>query len=283
MQAVVDNNIFEFGDNDAVKVNADPKEVTLTNNTFAHNLWSDVASNNTYVDEKSWKQLQDFGFKKDDGNQLISAGIPVPKEWFDIYLNRTASVPGKVKMDEWNQLREMLGQPVYATGGKAGSGLAPNLPWKEALNAFPKNPKVKAGARAKDLPVVFSGTGGGGGAEAQHNYEQVDWTKGKSKDTWAAFDGKHVTMKIVIKDDDSNYYLSDIKKDDYQCYSIWGENGDKDGGLPMKAYVKRGTKHERVMQKAKSYRTGDPDETYIVKGVARENRTLIVESIERAD
>ena len=182
-------------------------------------------------------------------------------------------------MDDWNQLREMLGQPVYATGGKAGSGLAPNLPWKDAINVFPKNPKVKAGARARDLPVSF--TGKAPVAEVAHEYENTDWSKMRSKDAWAPLKGKRVQVKIVICDTGSQYDLDDIKTDDYQAFRVYGEEGDAPGGLPMHVYVKRGTRQERLMQDAKTYRSGTPDQIYLVKGVARENRTLTFEQIER--
>ena len=90
------------------------------------------------------------------GNQVISAGLPVDKKFLDVYLGRTAYTPGKVTMDDWNQLREMLGQPVLATGGQGPSGFMPLYPWENALQLFPKNPKVTAGARAKDLPVAYA-------------------------------------------------------------------------------------------------------------------------------
>ena len=53
----------------------------------------------------------------------------------------------------WDAWREILGQPMIATGGDPGSGLMPLLDWHEGIALFPKNPKVKAGARAQDLAV----------------------------------------------------------------------------------------------------------------------------------
>lgn len=155
--AIIDNNIFEFADNDAIKLMADPGDVELTNNTFNHNLWSNVIrpQENAAVDDATFAKLKDFKFKKLAGNQVVSAGLPVDQKFFDAYLGRTAYVPGKVTMDDWNQLRELIGQPVLATGGKAPAGFMPLYPWEKALQLFPKNPKVTAGARAKDLGVGF--------------------------------------------------------------------------------------------------------------------------------
>jgi hypothetical protein len=122
---------------------------------FSHNLWSNVQKMDGWVtvDDKTWAQLGDLGWKKNQDNVVMSAALPIDKKWFDVYLGRTAMVPGKVSMDDWNQLREVLGQPVIATGGKAGTGFAPAYDWRDAIKLFPKNPKVTAGAVATDLPL----------------------------------------------------------------------------------------------------------------------------------
>ena len=43
------------------------------------------------------------------------------------------------------------------------------------------------------------------------------------------------------------------------------------------------TKHERLMQGAKSYSSGEPEQWYTLSGIARENRQLVIESVERSD
>ena len=58
-------------------------------------------------------------------------------------------------MDDWNKLREILGQPVLASGGQGPTGIFRAYDWKQALNAFPKNEKCKAGARPVKLEVKF--------------------------------------------------------------------------------------------------------------------------------
>jgi hypothetical protein len=135
VNAIIDGNVFEFADNDAIRLMAAPGDVELTNNTFNHNLWSNLMrpQDTTTVDDKTFGSLKDFKFKKLAGNQVISAGLPIDQKWFDAYLNRTAYVPGKVTMDDWNQLRELLGQPVLATGGKGPAGFMPLYPWDKAL------------------------------------------------------------------------------------------------------------------------------------------------------
>lgn len=281
--AQVDGNIFEFADNDAIRLAADAKDVELTNNTFSKNLWSNVQrpSDWTSVDDKEFNQLADLKFKKVSGNQLAVSGVPLERSWFDVYLNRVAPVPGKVQMDDWNSLRELMGQPVIATGSKAGSGFAPAYDWAKAVQLFPKNSKITAGAKASTFPAKF--TGAAPKAETAYDYDESSWDVAKSRDTWEKLDGKRVSLKVVIRSTDNQYMLEDIKKDDYLCFTAAGPEGNDSGGLPLRLYVKKGTGPERVVRQAKSYSSGTPQQTYLIKGVARSNRQMIAEAIERAD
>ncbi len=282
-RSIVENNVIEFADNDAIVLALDPAEITLTNNVFSHNLWSQVtrtATPNLVVDGANWKQLPDLGLKKADGNIILpeGSGCPVDQKFFDVYLGRTAMVPGKVTMDEWNQFREILGQPVIATGGKGPTGYMPAYPWKSAINLFPKNPKCKAGARQIALAVKFEGIER---KEETFDYAESTWDAAKDRAKWDALDKKRVTLKVAVKPIDNQYPLDDIKKEEYTAFQV--SSIDDSGGLPMRCYVRKGTRFERVVKNAKDFGTGKPEETYIIKGIARENRSMVVEAIERAE
>ena len=281
-QTIVDNNLFEFADNDAIRMAAEAKDVELTNNTFSKNLWSNVQRVTDWVavDDKEWSSLADLKFKKLSGNVLMTSGVPLDQKWFDVYLSRVAPVPGKVKMDDWNQLRELLGQPVIATGSVPGKGFAPAYDWQKALLLFPKNPKVTSGARAKSFPVSFTGVAR---TEESFEYAESSWDVAKDGGKWNALDGKRVSMKVVIRDPDTQYQLDDVKKEQFQAFTVTGVEGTDSGGLPMRMYVKRGTKHERLLNDAPSYSSGPPKASYVVKGVVRAPRQMVVEVIERAD
>jgi hypothetical protein len=280
-RAVVDNNIFEFADNDAIQLALEPQEIVFTNNVFSHNLWSHVHKTfgSVVVDSTNWKQLPDLGFKKAEGNELLTAGLPIDEKWLNVYLNRTAYVPGKVTMDDWNQLREILGQPLIATGGKGPVGLMPLYDWKKALTLFPKNAKCKAGARASTLDAKFEGVER---REETHEYEETTWDVAKNRDAWEKLAGKRVQLKVAISRTDTQYPLDDIKEADYQAFMVGGPEGS-DSGLPMRCYVKKGTRFERVVKQAKGYASGKPEEMHLIKGIARPNRQMVVESVERAD
>lgn len=81
---------------------------------------------------------------------------------------------------------------------------------------------------------------------------------------------------------DNNHKLDDVKKEDSDCYTILEPEG-LDGGLPMHCYVKRGTTAERVLRTAKMSERGAPDQLYVLRGIARGKRTLVVEAAAKAD
>ncbi|MDP3152948.1 MAG: right-handed parallel beta-helix repeat-containing protein [Archangium sp.] len=283
LQAVVDNNIFEFADNDAIRMAAEAKDVELTNNTFSKNLWSNLQrpSDWTAVDDKEWSKLADFKFKKVANNQLAVSAVPLEKGWFDVYVSRVAPVPGKVQMDDWNQLRELIGQPVIATGSEPGKGFAPAYDWAKATQLFPRNAKVTAGARATSFPVKFTGSSPVAGPT--YDYEESTWDVAKNRATWDKLEGKRVSLKLVLRSMDTQYQLDDVKVSEYQPFTATGPDGIDSGGLPLRLYVKKGTRVERVVRNARSYTSGSPEEWYIVKGVVRSNRQMIAEVVEKAE
>jgi hypothetical protein len=155
-KAVVEGNVFQFIDNAGIKLEADAKDVVLKDNVFSQNLFADLKyKSGAVVDNKTMNLLAQLGFKSQSGNKVVNPNFAIDGKWFDAYLKRTAGVPGKVKMDEWNQVRELLGRPVIATGGKAGVGFAPAYDWKKALTLFPRAKNCRAGAKHKKFQVSF--------------------------------------------------------------------------------------------------------------------------------
>ena len=282
VRAVIDSNIFEFADQHALRINGDPKDIELTNNVFDHNLFAEVfqTTNEQFIDNKNFGDLKQLGWKKLEGNVMKDAGLPVDEKWFNTYLTRTAYTPGKVEMNEWNQIREILGQPMIATGGEPGTGLAPAYDRAKAMAFFPKVSDIKAGARPVALTVKFEGVAK---AAESHEYTETTWDVAKSRDEWDKLNGKRVSLKVAIKAPDVTYSLDDIKEANYSAYSVGGPEGLDSGGLPMRVYVPKGTRLDRMFQQAKGYETGKPDETHIIKGVVRENRTMVIEAVEKAD
>jgi hypothetical protein len=282
-RAVIDNNIFAFADNDAIQLALEPAEIEIINNVFSNNLWS-VAQKligNTVVDASNFAQLGDLGLKKAAGNVILNPGLPIDEAFFTAYLNRTAYVPGKVTMDDWNQVREILGQPLIATGGQGPAGMMPLYPLQSALAFFPKKPEIKAGARASNLELKFEGIER---VSESHAYEESSWDVAKNEDSWAALAGQRVALTVAIRGLETSYPLADIKAEEYRAFNVSGPEGMDSGGLPMRCFLKKGTRYERVLNNVKdSGNAPRPEETYIIRGVVRSGRQMVVEEIERAD
>jgi hypothetical protein len=281
VQARVEGNIFEFADNDAIKCDAAPADVELLDNVFAHDLWSHVAHADKVVDDQAFAQLEQLGFKACSGNRVLIPGLPMEQKWFDVYLGRTAYVPGKVQMDDWNKLRELLGQPLIATGGKMPEGFAPAYPLEAALRLFPGNAECQAGARRRALTAQFAGVVR---EEPVREYGASSWDVARDRTAWDALDGKRVALTLAFYGEDNQFPLPEAPEAEYRAFRVGDPAGPEGpGGLPLRAYVRRGTRHERAMKQG----SGDPRErphtTWVVRGIARAGRQLIVEAVERAE
>ena len=276
-KATFEGNVFEFADNDAI-VLADPQDVRLVNNVFAHNLWSNVSKHDRVVDDQTFAQLEQMGLLACEGNQVLVPGLPLDQKWFDCYLGRTAYVPGKVTMDDWNKLRELMGQPLVATGGKMTEGFAPVYEWQAALKLFPGNPACKAGARPVPLPVKFEGIVR---QEPVHEYAASSWEVAADRTAWDALDGKRVALTVGLFGEDNQWQLPDVPEAEFLPFKAGSPTGD--GGLPIRCYVKRGTRHERAMRQGSGDPRSKPESTWVLKGIARANRQMVVESVERAE
>ena len=282
IRAVIDGNVVQFSDNDAIRLGADPKDVELVNNVFAQNLHSVVYQSvgTTFVDNTTFARLADLGWKRCEGNQQLLPNIGLDTKWFDVYLNRTAYVPGKVVMDEWNQLRELLGQPTIATGGKATEGFAPAFDGKLALGLWPRNAQCKAGARSRELPVKFEGVER---PVVEHQYAETTWETARDAGAWEKLAGQRVQMVVSLYDQGAEWTTAGVAKETHSAWMVHGPIGIDSGGLPMRVYTAIGTRPDRTMRQAKPANSGKPEATYRLRGVACGRRQMIVESVERQD
>ncbi|MCX7024727.1 MAG: right-handed parallel beta-helix repeat-containing protein [Spirochaetes bacterium] len=278
---VIDGNIFMFMDVNALKIYADPKSVTLTNNVFNKNLWSNVLVNDSQViDDKTFGQLGDVGFKASGGNVVANPNFELDPAWMNVYMNRTAYVPGKVTMDDWNQLRSMLGQPLMAAGGKAADGFAPAYDWKKAIKLFPRNKAVTAGARILKLEAKFAGIARPdpteGKAYAEVSFEEL-------RDNWAKYQGKTLAIKVAIDAFDENCsFPAGYAKDTWRALGFYGTEGKK--GALVRAMVKKSSLVERAASGAPALKEWvKPEALYTLKVTVLEKGYVAVDAIEKVE
>lgn len=279
---MVEGNIVQFSDNNAIRLETNPKDIELVNNAFAQSLFCVVyrTEGTIFVDDSMFAQLKDLGFKRCEGNVLQVPNLPIDQPWFDKYLGRTAYVKGKVTMDEWNQVRELLGQPLVSTGAKLPEGMAPAYDRKSALQLFPRNPECKAGARRRELPVKFEGVPR---VVENHEYTETTWEAVRDTNAWNGLDGKRIKLVFAVRGEDPQYTLPGIEKSTHSSWSLTGPKGIDSGGMPIRAYARAGTRVERGIRAAKVLTTGPAQETYWISGVVHTPRQFVIEAIERAD
>lgn len=276
-RGAADANIIAFIDNHAVEVFGDPSDVAITNNVFSHNLWSNfqTSPSGKFIDDATHAQFGAAGLKASSGNLVQNVDLPLDPKWFDVYTNRTAPVPGKVAMDDWNQLRDIMGLNLIATGGKPGEGFAPLYDYKKALTLFPKKP-LSAGAKKVALAVKFDGVVR---EDPSFTWTDTDW------DTLIAdpkaLAGKRVSVRAALRGEDNKYLTDGI---DQAAYSSWMFMKPNEYGRAKNAYVRRGTKFERTARNAKSLGPGEkPVEVFLIKGVVQQNGDIVADVVSKED
>ena len=278
----MDNNIIQFGDSCGVFSSADPKRAKLTNNVFSKNLFAHYTTARNLVLDATplTTQIKAAGFIASDGNtSTMDAQLPLDPAWIGVYLKRTMRIRGKVKDDDWNKFRDLLGVNQVAEGGVAATCYARAYDWKKAMTLFPKNPACKAGARPVAIAVKFNPNAPSVAAE-EKEYAAVEWPVIQNK--VETLEGKPVEFEGYFSDFNSNYYVGDLKQaDGWVAFSIMGPN-KVDSGLPIVGFFKKDTFIERQVKKA------DRGAKYKIRGTARKGDNfsrgcVIVEGMEKVD
>ncbi len=276
----LDSNILAFNDCQGCFTSSEPKRVKVTNNVFQKNLFADFTDGRALVfDDETLGKIGDAGFIACDGNKALDPQLPLDKEWMGFYLARTQVIPGKVKDDDWNKLRDLLDLPVRAEGGKAATNYARVYDWKKAILLFPKNPECKAGAKMIPPEVKFSAVKTQA-AEPEKSYQAIEWKIIQTQVEDVA--GKPVVFDAMIENMQDQYYVPGIAEaDGWKGIQIMGPDG-KESGLPIMGYFKKDSKVEQLLKNA------DRDAKYKIRGIARkaENYSrgcILIEGIEKGE
>lgn len=303
VRAEIVGNRFGYADNDAVQLATAADLVTLRDNAFAHNLWSNVQQmgDNDAVDDASMPWLADLGLRAASGNRVDSTALPIDPTWLAAHqavraptaatAAEAVQVPTKPKPEAnpFDDPSAALPPPPKPrdddpfadpapAAGTASEGFAMAYDWQQAIALVP--PTAPVGARRRDLPVVFSGHTNPTPPE-EATYESVAWETARSGSTWQPFVGKRVQLEVAIQRSDNQYRLADVGEADYACYLVGGRDG-VDSGLPLRCYVRRGTEAQRVFERAKGQGTGKATEMHVLRGVAHTGRQIVVDSAAKA-
>lgn len=308
VRAVIERNVFACADNDALRLDTRPELVALVDNLFHGNLWSHVQHMPQWrsIQTANFAQLADLGLKAAQGNVIADPELTLEAPWLAAYRARvqpsagaasaadaTAPTPSGNPFEEGGAggyvpppSSAPAGNPFDeppATAGASGSPsplFAPAYPWQQALACVPRSSSVRAGARPVDLAVSFDGVAR---VVETHRYSPTSWEVARSAPEWAKLEGQRVELLVAIKTEDNQYLLAGVSAETHLAFQVGGPEGTDSGGLPMRCYVARGTRVERAVKQAKGYGPGKPEQRHLLRGIAKGNRQLLVEDIERQD
>ncbi len=307
VRATVENNLFAYADNDAIRLETDPREITLRGNHFTQNLWSHLQQMVGWnaFDDRNFAAVGDLGFRACEGNQIAAANLALDATWLakhqatrnqTLVTKPTAAAqaiakatanpfddkvslppPSTPSTDPMPAVANPFDEtPVAKPAGAAAELFAPAYEWQPAFALFAANAAV--GARVGTLAVEFAGVAR---VEAKHDYEVVTWDAARTADSWAKLGDRRVQLEVAIQRDDNQFQLPGVTNQDYVCFMVTGAAGT-DSGLPMRCYVRKGTQTQRVFDQAKGFQTGKPLELHVIKGIAKERRQMIVEAAEKS-
>jgi hypothetical protein len=312
-RARIERNVFACADNDAVRIDTRPELVALVDNVFHGNLWSHVQHMPQWrsVQTANFAQLADLALQAATGNAIVDPQLALDESWLASYRRArvepaagagsepaapTAPAPSGNPFDDASgagggyvpppssaPAGNPFDEPPAAAGAGSGAGavlFAPFYPWQQALSCVPKSSAVRAGARPAGLAVKFEGVVR---TVATQNYTATSWEVARNANEWAKLEGQRVELLVAIKSEDNQYLLPGVGAETHLAFQVGGPEGTDSGGLPLRCYVPRGTRVERAVKQAKGYGPGKPEQRHIVRGIAKANRQLLVEEVERKD
>jgi hypothetical protein len=286
-KAEIVDNVFMNCDNYGVYMDTRPDRVVLKNNVSWMNAFANVhfpieGSKEVAVDNSNMGDLDDAGFKACEGNEAKDPEVGgFDPKWMERYTNRTSAEHGKVTMDDWNKMRQILGLPLVGEGGKGPSGFCMAYDWRKALAIVPKAPQ---GAHPRTLEVKLAT----GASAAAQKYDPTTWEvfTGDTK----SIDGKRVELLVLLGGDKSQYYFPGTGVNEKEWMGLEIYDAKDPSGLPPFAYFRRGTNAEKTVEAARRWGSGADQkiDRYAIRGVARLDEsaqvsrkyTFLIEQIE---
>lgn len=237
-----------------------------------------AAENGTTLVVDDPEDFEDSDLALAEGNVLVDPFFKLDPEWFEKFSNQTAAEePGKLEMDDMNELRRMLGLPLYGgkVEGRVGYGMAYPLAhvltgalWtteKAELAGIGVNP-------AGPFPIVTSGSS----ADAPE-LEYEDVTFGDVLGSGEAFVGKpvrfaawYVQDAMQFKDGSGNAYLSGCTPETHVSIELRAVPRMASGMDTILGFVESGSAADMYFQRKVVPKRGSRDEvstSFVVEGV----------------
>jgi hypothetical protein len=279
-KAIVENNLIVHSDNHGVQVTV-PKKVTFNGNVFWRNLYSNATfyyeGKKTSLDDSDISEAEDAGFAAASGNVAADPKLSFDVTWYEGFLHRP-NLGKKFDAKAWEETRASAGisSRDQKTEGFAHMYPAPGV----SILVEPKNPAVKAGARAKRLPVSFSAVAA---ATPMKSYGKTDLASFAANP--GAFDGKPIEIVAGVDGVTNTRSFPEWPADTHKAVYLKDAKGEN----RMVAGFKKGTSNERIIDAIPNYGSGPPRDLFTIRGTARGRQqgypkiAMFVESIEPYD
>ncbi|BBB32086.1 hypothetical protein TTHT_0497 [Thermotomaculum hydrothermale] len=291
-KVVVNSNIFAFFQTEggeagyAVSNNFGNDFTELKNNIF----YQCQGGFYTYLDEDGknlvvWKK-EDFDDLNSDpesymleeagGNKILNPGFKPDKWYFEKFSNFVASKPGKLNMDEMNQIRSILGLPLEASKGSARKNWGMPYPLSKVIPNLVSNKGAGVVVNKKFEEYSSKSTGG-----ENLKYTKVDFEDFSISKRGKTFNGEAVEFFAGIGSNGYDYFLKDASRSDYVCVKFIkpGESSFTrkyvfgyilKGSKAYKKFLKYSKRKDRynkaggIKVKGKAYYIGKPSYLYPV-------------------
>jgi uncharacterized protein DUF1565 len=225
------------------------------------------------------EDFEDSDLETAEDNILSDPFFKYEPTWFEKFSNQTAAEePGKVNMDDMNQIRSMLGLPVMGPATKGRSGWAMEYPLSSVLKGAlwtTDNEELEGIGVQVDGPfeIVHSKTV----AKKKVDYQKITFEEvvnGGDK-----FIGKAVSFKawytkdnIAFKDSHKNEYIRDVTEKTHVGLEL-RPTPKMIGGKTIFAYLEIGAEAEHYFKKRVQSKGGagwaETTNQFVVKGIIR--------------
>lgn len=123
----LESNIFAFADNFGVRAAVPQKNVALSNNVFAANLYNHIAdANYLWADGSNWERrvIADSDYAL-EGNRLSLLELPVDPAFADVALARLFALPSCISKDEWKIIAAAIDSSAAPSAAEESAAAKP--------------------------------------------------------------------------------------------------------------------------------------------------------------
>ncbi len=266
-EAIIEDNIFAYlltegGEAGYGVSNTFGNDLTvLKGNIFYQNQGGYYV----YTDEDGstlvvWKKqdLQDLNSDPESymlaeagGNSDQDPGLRPDKWFFRKFSNFVASKPGKLRMDDINRLRRMLGLPLQAEKASARSNWGMPYPLEKVVPNL-----VSPTGKGVQVNKTFETYTSAAKIQAPSSYQAVEFDQFFVDAKGKEFKGEAVEFKAGIGSSCYNYFLKDAPEKDYACIKLLKPGESDFTRKYIFGYFLKGSKaHQKLLKYLKRRRT----------------------------